>query len=469
MQTDKQGQKIGTDSISAIAALDKFRDSFLGWRADTPVHAHNAHDADPDCVYTNTILGIANLSLERLDAPMRAAPYLEAARSNIGRATEYERMFLDAAEAWARGDGVETITGFEAIGERYPSDLVSVKIAQFHHFMRGNSYGLLRCSNRAADACPDDPFALGLVSFGYVECNRFEEAEESARKAIDGMRNEVWAHHNLAHVMEMQGRFEEGADWLSGFTDTWGDCNREFRSHMAWHHSLYCTAMGDTDKALDLFDNKIWGPDTEWGNDKDLTRFPLHAVGLLWRLSLEGVDVGDRWKTVANQITARAPEPVEPFPTLLYLYAFAKSGRLELANTLLEAIVNRARSCDPYAHRAWNEVARPAALGLVAHAKGDYDGAWRHLAPVSHAWLALGGSRAQQSIFQRTWLDTLLRSSHSDQAFEQLRIHAYSNATDPSAWRSYASACKRVGRVVDEREALAKAEELEVGYRLARK
>ncbi len=93
MKTDNQGLNIGTDSESAIAALNQFRNAFLGWCASTPTHAHDIHVARP-----NFIAKEAQLVRAVLAACKRSAHY---AVENLDEWIDYAAEFYRTDRATA--------------------------------------------------------------------------------------------------------------------------------------------------------------------------------------------------------------------------------------------------------------------------------------------------------------------------------------------------------------------------------
>ena len=114
------------------------------------------------------------------------------------------------------------------------------------------------------------------------------EAERTARRALEIEPKDGWAVHAVAHVMEMQGRIDEGVAWLQSREQDWAPDNG-FAFHNWWHLALFHLDRGDIDRVLDLYDTAV---------HPEPAVFALalvDATALLWRLALEGVDVGDRW------------------------------------------------------------------------------------------------------------------------------------------------------------------------------
>src|SRR3546814_20243639 len=61
----------------------------------------------------------------------------------------------------------------------------------------------------------------GMRAFALEEMNRLAEAEDAGRQAIELKRAEPWAHHAVAHVMETQGRCDEGLAFMTVLAETW--------------------------------------------------------------------------------------------------------------------------------------------------------------------------------------------------------------------------------------------------------
>jgi hypothetical protein len=90
--------------------------------------------------------------------------------------------------------------------------------------------------------------------------------------------------HAVAHVMEMQGRFEEGGAWLRQHQPHWAEGNG-FACHLWWHKALFRLEALDATGVLRLIDSHLSGDALQ------ITLQRVDAAAMLWRLHLLGHDV----------------------------------------------------------------------------------------------------------------------------------------------------------------------------------
>lgn len=416
MLTDARGLEVATDAPQVIEVVDAFSERFLGFQKNAAVIL-DALKVDPYCVIANAYAAALQLLVDRLGGEERARSYLDAARSRARSASGREREFLAAVEAWSAGDLVAAAGGLEAILDRFPRDLVVLRFAQILHFKRGDSQGLLRIAEKVFQANADSSYVHGILAFGYEECHRYAEAEATGQRGVEMNRNDIGSQHAVTHALEMQGRFEEALAWIEGFADTWEHATTESLSHLWWHAATYRLELDDPGGALEVFDTLIWGEDKHWGQDKDLSRFPINPINLLWRTQMYGADVGGRWRAVAARIVNRSRDPADIYPSLLYLYCLCKGECDVAAAEMLQSIEDRARTSMPHDRQAWVDIAVPLARSVVAYARDDLEQVWCHLAPISRrSWSELGHSHLQRDIFSVMWLDTLMRTARWEEA-----------------------------------------------------
>ena len=66
---------------------------------------------------------------------------------------------------------------------------------------------------------------LGMHAFGLEECGEYGRSEERGREAVALNSRDAWAQHAVAHVLEMQGRIDEGIAWMRGNEQGWATDN----------------------------------------------------------------------------------------------------------------------------------------------------------------------------------------------------------------------------------------------------
>jgi tetratricopeptide (TPR) repeat protein len=242
-----------------------------------------------------------------------------------------------------------------------------------------------------------------MLAFAFEQCHLLEDAEAEARTALRLLPSEPWAQHALAHVMLTQGRVREGISFLEGATGTWSGLTSFMYTHNWWHLAVFYISEGRYAEALAIYDDHVWARDRSYSQDQ------IGAVSLLARLELAGQPVGERWQALAGYLQVRRADTVEPFLTLQYLYGLARAGRPE-ADELHGAIARRAREAPAALRPAWEDVALPAADGVLAHARGEHLTVRRRLGPTLGRMLEIGGSHAQRDLFAQMYLDSLIRS-----------------------------------------------------------
>lgn len=408
MLTDQYHNPISAASEEAVAAMDDYAAEFLGYgpglgRLPAVAEAH------PNCLSLQAHAAAVHMALEAASGFRAARPFLARARAVAGTGTARERAFLDGVEAWARGDIGRAARLFTGIAQRWPSDLIAAKWAQYHAFNKGDT-GLMA---EAAEAIllPGDerPFVWGIQAFVKEQLHDIRGAEEAARRAIAIRPDDAWAHHALAHVMETEGRLDEGIAFLNANAAYWADRGVFIREHNYWHLGLFHLDKDEPDKVLDIYDRRLWG---EW---PEFAQEQIGAISALWRLELRGVDVGDRWRPVAAKVAERELEHVLPFHDLHYVYALARGGEAARLADMLASMAARAAAPGPE-QTVWRDVALPAAKALAALGQGQHGAGAHQLAPLLARMQQIGGSHAQRDLFHQAHIDALVRAGEGKAA-----------------------------------------------------
>ena len=431
MMHDRYGQVVTTDSPDMVVGLNAFMDEFLGNEA-TAGRILQLATAHPDCAIANAYAASLMMLMESPRGHARAREYLAKAQANLASTTPRETLVIGATSAWVEGDIMKAVDLGETLAAEHPAELISAKLCQTHHFNLGNAPGMLRVAERVAEAHPEDPHLHGMLAFGYEQCHLLSQAEHAARRALELKRKEPWAQHALAHVLLTQGRTDEGIQFLTDMTDTWDGLSSFMYTHNWWHLCLFLLDREAYDEVLRIYDAHLWGIDKTYSQDQ------IGAVSMLARLELHGVDVGNRWQDVADYLTDRVNDHVQPFLDLHYVYGLARAGRAA-ADKLVLSMERHATSTHPDLRERWRDVALPAARGLVAHARGAYADASRMLAPTLGELVRIGGSHAQRDLFELVLLDAQIRCGDLVPAQQKLELMRRRDERVPHVWRQLQS------------------------------
>lgn len=433
---DLLGNEIHLADAASAAAVDDFVGGFIACEARvTNILAAAEHD---DSVLVQACAAALHLFAESPEGPVNARPFLARAAASRLPASERERRFLRAVQAWAGNDIGAAIGLLDEQVRAHPRDLVALKLAHYFLFNLGDSPAMLRLALAAQGASADVPCLHGMTAFAYEQCHLLREAERAARHAIGMLRKEPWAHHALAHVMLTEGRIEEGRAFMQEASATWVGLNSFMQTHNWWHLALFLIEQGEDAAALELYDREVWGVCKPYSQDQ------IGAVSLLARLALAGVDVGERWQDVADHLAPRTHDQVLPFLDMQYLIGLARAGRPE-ADTLLRNIEAFAPDAPALSRNAWQRVAVPACRGLLAHARGEHATAADELGLALPRLLEIGGSHAQRDLFEQVYIDALLRSGQLVGALNLLQPRANAAPESLRLRRQLAPLYRRLG------------------------
>lgn len=407
MVKDAQGLTVTTDSPVAIAAINQFTCQSLSYAREAKATLFQGNVADRECILIHAYIAAYYLAQEEASARKRAVPHLRAAQRGLSEVTERERWTVQAIAAWAEGNIPQAIALHKAIVEQYPQDLLAIQQAQYHYFYRGETRQLLKIAEQALSANPGNHYLYGMVAFGLEQCHRLAEAEDLARRAVAINSYDPWAHHAIAHILERQGRIDEGIAWMESHASTWEHCNSMLYTHNWWHIALFYLAKGAFQTVLNLYDVHLWGRAR-----KESPKDQVGAIATLMRLELQGIDVGCRWQDISHYLTPRLHEHCLPFQDLHYLYALSRTGQTSRVTEMLNSMMLYAQSVNSGWRKAWLEVAIPASKGIIAYALGDWSAAIAHLHPVLPRLHEIGGSHTQRALFKRLSSDALQKKQH---------------------------------------------------------
>lgn len=349
------------------------------------------------------------LSLTEASVLGDAHALIERAAPLMARANERERAHFAALQTLLAGDWHAACAAWEALLLQHPRDALALQWAHLFDFYRGDATNLRQ---RVARVLPewgaDDalrPYLLGQYAFGLEECQLYAQAEETGRAALAGAAKVPWAIHAVAHVMEMQGRHEEGAAWMARWHGDWALGNG-FGGHLGWHHALFALEGLDVAAALQRFDAHLRADPAQ------ITLQRLDASAMLWRLHLLSADVGTRWHELAAgwDWSAQAAGRY-PFNDLHALLALVGAGDMTRAQAWLTLVAAQAEASTGSNRAVAREVGVPLMRGVLAFAQGRFDDALQTLYPVRALASRFGGSHAQRDLIDQTLLAAAARAT----------------------------------------------------------
>ncbi len=415
MQIDAHENQLTTSSPQATRIFDAYVEQHLAY-GPTPGILFTALNHDAGDAYLNAQCAAVHMSLEAAEGFRAARPFLAQAEQGLGQTniSDRERRFIEATLAFSRGDAHGAADILTGVARDYPTDISAAKWAQYYHFNLGQARGMLEVAQAILPALDGRPFVHGMQAFALEQTGAFEAAEAAGRRAIDIRRADPWAHHAVAHVLEMQGRVEEGEAFMRDLAPLWDDAGIFIREHNWWHIALFLLDQENHAGALKIFDDHLWGEWPEFGQEQ------IGAVSSLWRMELRGIDVGTRWSEVSEKIAEREFEHIQPFHDLHYIFALARSGKTDLVDEFLRSMEAHAKSLEgPLAH-VWADLCLPLARSITAYASQDWSRALALMDPLIKNLHKIGGSHAQRDLFVQSWIETLLRTGRTGAAVEVL-------------------------------------------------
>ncbi len=389
--TDRWGCAV-TAGADEVAVIDDAVTDYLTMAPGLERHLPPLGEGGP---LSKAILAQFYLQAHRRHLAERARDLIADAVGAAGGVSDRERAVLGAIEASVEGRPREAIDRFDRMLHDHPTDAFALRVQHHLLFAAGRTGEMVDLVRRVRPAWGDDLPLISLLdgqeAFGLEESGRYAEAEAIGRLAVERDPTDLWAIHAVAHVFQMQRRWEEGANWLDGREDVL-DAGGGFTGHLWWHQSLPLLALGRHDEVLALFDERIHKPGSEEGLDLS------NAVSLLARLEIAGVDVGDRWGPLAEPCAVRLGQHSHVFNDTHYALAMAKAGRDDDLEAHLAGMAAWSEG-DDGAAEVIRVVGLATATGLAAWARGRWREAVDELEPVAdHTW-RLGGSHAQRDVY----------------------------------------------------------------------
>lgn len=411
MTQDRQGNAMTGATAEAAELYNQAVEAFNVYRGDPVAIVDRAIQIAPNF----PIAHILKAYLLGLSTEPEAVNEAGAIVSNVKAMplTEREASHVAALQHLIAGEWTMAATALDRHNVRHPHDLVAIQAGHLMDFYRASARNLRdRIARVLSKWHPDIPgyaVVLGMYSFGLEEMGDYGRAEDFGREAVERQPLDCWAHHAVAHVMEMQGRAEDGIGWMIAREPYWSGDDNFFKVHNWWHRALYHLDLGQIDDVFALYD----GPIREARSAVALDL--VDASAILWRIHLSGHDVGDRWIEVAKAWDSHADGRTYPFNDWHAAMAYLGAGRGGDVDRIVSAYRNG--TTDGTEATEWGRRTGQSLLeGFTAFWNGDYETAVNRLHSARLIVNSFGGSHAQRDIIDWTLTESAIRGGMDDLA-----------------------------------------------------
>ncbi len=403
----------------AIEHFDAAMRALNIYRGDPVALVDQAIEAAPDFAMAHILKAYLFGLATEPEAASEAMSILATAR--VLAKTENEKSHVAALEALAANNWTEAAVRLDRHNMKFPHDILGLQAGHLMDFYRANSRNLrdrlARVLPKWSEDQPGYPIVLGMYAFGLEEAGDYAKAEAIGREAVERDPLDCWAHHAVAHVLEMQGRAEDGVKWMTSREPHWSGDDNFFKVHNWWHKALYHLDLDQTDQAIRLYDARVRGEESLVALDL------VDASALLWRLHMEDSDISDRWSDVAQGWDNHADGRLYPFNDWHAAMAYLGAGRVDQIDRILDQYRSVDETRDETAR--W---AKATGLPLIQGFRAFWEGKYAEAAEILHRARfvanSFGGSHAQRDIIDWTLTEAAVRSGNkaAAEAFANERL-----------------------------------------------
>ncbi len=411
MLTDCQGNPVAGATPESLAHYENAVRAFNIYRGDPVAFADQAIEVSPEFAMAKVLKAYLFALSTEPEATAAAASIVEALKAST--IDDRSASHVVALSHLVTGNWTKAAVQLDRHSMLYPRDIVALQTGVLMDFFRANARNMrdriLRVLPNWTPEVPGYSIVIGLLSFGYEEAGDYARAEDAGRQAVDLDPLDCWAHHAVAHVMEMQGRAQDGVGWMITREPYWAGDDNFFKVHNWWHRAIFHLDLGQSDEALSLYDSAVRDGNSEVAQDM------VDASALLWRLDISGHAVGDRWLEQSDVWTQHADGKLYPFNDWHAAMSHLGAGRQERVEEILAAY----RTADDTGSEvdSWRRsIGQPLIEGFQAFYNGDYAAAVETLHPVRFIANAFGGSHAQRDVIDWTLMEAALRAGNASVA-----------------------------------------------------
>lgn len=413
---------MSTTSNEACKLFDAAIGQYVNWREDGTLGGlggtlQKLNEADPNFVmgkvltHGMSILGTG--STTRLDSTLKKGIEDMILLAQSTPNTTREQQHVEAVKLWADGHMSGAAKVWENILVDHPTDMLALKFAHDTYFYSGQGIQIRDSVARVFSSWkPEIPYyenLYGMLAFGLEETRLYDKAKEMATKGLELKRDDAWATHALAHVYEMTGQQQIGIDFLEKTNENWAP-SRLLACHNYWHWALFAIEQGQYEVALTIYD-KYLAPRITADNFLDI----VDNTALLFRLQMEGVDVGNRWTRVNECCSPHSQDHILVFNDVHLLMSYLGSSDNKSTELLMGSLYEFVESCGATDQgKIFKSIGIDLFKAFIEYNSENYGAAVKILNSIRYKIVTIGGSDAQRDIFNLLLINAALKSTETE-------------------------------------------------------
>ncbi|HEX5873882.1 MAG TPA: tetratricopeptide repeat protein [Pyrinomonadaceae bacterium] len=201
----------GNGKIPITTSSDEARKAFLAGRelseklrlTDSLAHYDKAISLDPNFAWAHLLRAqVSPTGKEFFD-------HLKHAVSHADKASDGERMLIQAAEAGANGNPTKQKEILEKLVAAYPNDERAHFTLGGYYFGQQDFTNAINHYKKATELAPDYSTAFNILGYAYRQNEQYAEAENAFKKYVELIPNDPNPYDSYAELLLKMGRFDE--------------------------------------------------------------------------------------------------------------------------------------------------------------------------------------------------------------------------------------------------------------------
>jgi tetratricopeptide (TPR) repeat protein len=196
--------------IAITTSSEEARKEYLAGRdlqeklriTDSIAHFDKAISLDPN-------FALAELNRANVSPPKEFFEHLKKAVALADKASDGERMLIQATEAGANGDPTKQKEILEKLVSAYPNDERAHFNLGGYYFGQQDFAQAINHYKRATELAPDYSTAFNILGYAYRQNEAYSDAENAFKKYIELIPNDPNPYDSYAELLLKMGRFDE--------------------------------------------------------------------------------------------------------------------------------------------------------------------------------------------------------------------------------------------------------------------